>query len=128
MANDLPAPVCGVMSKPVRVLFALPGLHRVNRGAEVAFESVGEELARTGRFDVTLIGSGQVRSNTSYRFIHVGCVARENFEKWPKVPLLRNEFACEEMTFAPGLWSAFRPDDFDVTVTCGYPFCNWVLR
>ena len=30
----------------MRLLFALPGLHRVPRGAEVAFESVAQEIAR----------------------------------------------------------------------------------
>lgn len=116
------------MSSPLRVLFALPGLHRVNRGAEVALESIAAELAQIDGFEVTLMGSGQPRPGSPYRFVHVGCVARERFEKWPGVPVLRNEYAYEEMTFAPGLWRAYRPGDFDVTVTCGYPFCNWVLR
>ena len=39
-----------------RVLFCLPGLHRVNRGAEVAFESIASELAREAAFEVTLLG------------------------------------------------------------------------
>ena len=116
------------MSDRLRVLFALPGLHRVNRGAEVALESIAAELARMDGFEVTLMGSGQPRPGSPYRFVHVGDVAREHFEKWPSVPILRNECAYEEMTFAPGLWCAYRPGDFDVTVTCGFPFCNWVLR
>ena len=41
----------------MRILFALAGLHRVNRGAEVAFISIALELARTGH-KVALIGSG----------------------------------------------------------------------
>ena len=45
-------------TKPLRVLFALPGLHRVVRGAEVAFESVAREIARTPGYGVTLVGSG----------------------------------------------------------------------
>ena len=48
-------------AKPLRILFALPGLHRVVRGAEVAFESVAREIARTPGYSVTLIGSGQPR-------------------------------------------------------------------
>jgi glycosyltransferase involved in cell wall biosynthesis len=34
----------------------------------------------------------------------------------------------EEFTFAPGLLRAYKPSDYDVTVTCGYPYTNWVLR
>ena len=32
----------------MRILFALPGLHRYDRGAEVAFISIAEELAKAG--------------------------------------------------------------------------------
>ena len=42
----------------MRILIALPGLHRFNRGAELAFIAVAEELVRRGE-DVTLIGSGR---------------------------------------------------------------------
>ena len=42
---------------PMRILFALPGLHRHDRGAEVAFIAIARELARAGHA-VTLIGSG----------------------------------------------------------------------
>jgi len=41
-----------------RVAMVLPGLHRVRRGAEVAFESVASELALIPGFEVTLIGTG----------------------------------------------------------------------
>lgn len=110
-----------------RVLVALPGLHRVNRGAEVAFESVSHELAKLPGYEVTLVGAGWPREGAAYRFIHVGCVGRERFEKLPPVPVLRSEYAWEEMTFAPGLWRAYEPAQYDVTMTCSYPFCNWVL-
>ena len=32
----------------MRILFALPGLHRYDRGAEIAFISVARELAKSG--------------------------------------------------------------------------------
>ncbi len=114
--------------RPIRVLFALPGLHRVDRGAEVAFESIAQRLHAGRRFDVTLIGSGRARADRAYAFRHAGCVARERFARWPKFPPLRHEYAWEEMTFAWGLARAYRADEFDVAVACSYPFTNWVLR
>ena len=111
----------------MRVLFALPGLHRYNRGAEVAFINIATAIAKTGN-SVSLIGSGQARPGLPYRFMHAASVARENFERFPSLPLLRNEFAYEELTFVPGLLRHYRPEDYDVTLTCGYPFTNWVLR
>lgn len=120
--NDTPP------SRSIRVLFALPGLHRVSRGAEVAFESVADELARIDGCRVTLIGSGQPMPERAYRFIHVPCTPRERFERWPSLPLFRNEYVYEEFTFARRLGRAYDPDDHDLTVTCSYPFMNWLLR
>ncbi|MFN0132400.1 MAG: glycosyltransferase family 4 protein [Phycisphaerales bacterium] len=115
-------------SRPIRVLFALAGLHRVRRGAEIAFESVAAHLACIDGFQVTLIGSGQPRANDPYRFIHAPCRPRERFERWPRLPLFRDHYVYEEASFLPGLWRAFRPADFDATITCSYPFTNWLLR
>ena len=42
----------------MKILMALPGLHRVSRGAEVAFESVASGLAQSGEIEVTVAGSG----------------------------------------------------------------------
>ena len=111
----------------MRVLFALPGLHRIDRGAEVAFISIANELAKLGS-DVTLIGSGQSRSGTPYRFLHAGSLSRDKFVSFPSLPLLRNDCAYEELTFVPHFLSRYRPADFDVTLTCSYPFTNWMLR
>src|SRR5271170_648648 len=85
-------------NRPMRVLFALPGLHKVRRGAETAFESIAMELARLGHL-VTLIGAGDAIAGRPYRFIHAGCIAREFFTHWPKVPYLRTQYAYEELTF-----------------------------
>jgi glycosyltransferase involved in cell wall biosynthesis len=102
-------------------------LHRVDRGAEVAFIAIAEELAQAGN-QVTLFGSGDVRPSARYNFVHVPAVRREKFEGWPTLPTLRNEAAWEEATFAPALLAKYHPADFDITVTCAYPFTNWALR
>lgn len=111
----------------MRILFALAGLHRVSRGAEVAFLAIAQALAKSGD-EVTLIGSGNEISGKPYHYIRVGAVPRERFERFPKVPTLRTDTAWEELTFAAGLLQAFEPQNFDVTVTCAYPFTNWALR
>jgi glycosyltransferase involved in cell wall biosynthesis len=114
--------------KVLRLLIALPGLHRVTRGAEVALEELARHIARRDDFDVTLIGTGPARENEPYRYRQTRCIRRERFEKWPSLPGLRDHFGYEELSFAPGLLRTYRPEDFDVTLTCGYPFTNWVLR
>ena len=111
----------------MRVLFALPGLHRFDRGAEIAFISIASELAKSGHA-VTLIGSGPARNVTPYRYLRAASVRREKFERFPAIPALRNESAYEEFTFVPELLLRYRPAEYDITVTCSYPFSNWVLR
>ncbi len=112
----------------MQIQFALAGLHRVGRGAEVAFESVAEQLAGNASDQVTLVGSGQVRSDRRYRFERVPMIGRERFESWPKLPYFRNEMAYEEFTFASRLMLSGVSRDADITVTCGYPYTNWALR
>jgi len=111
----------------MRILFALPGFHRFERGAEVALLSLAAELGRAGE-QVTVIGSGRARAGTPYRFLHAGSIRRERLERMPSIPALRSETAWEEASFAPGLLRAYRPADYDVTVTCSFPFTNWALR
>ena len=111
----------------MRVLFALPGFHRIDRGAEIALISVANELAKAGDA-VTLMGSGQARSGASYHFIHAASISRDRFGSFPSIPALRNDCAYEELTFVPDLLRKYRPSDYDVTLTCSYPFTNWVLR
>jgi glycosyltransferase involved in cell wall biosynthesis len=112
----------------VHVLFALPGLHHVHRGAEVAFESLAREIARRGDHAVTLAGAGPELPDRAYRFRRVRAVPRERFEGWPSVPLLRSEYMYEDLTFAAGLVARRWRRDVDVTVTCAYPFTSWALR
>lgn len=42
--------------------------------------------------------------------------------------MFRNETGWEEATFVPGLIRAYRPADYDVTLTCAYPWTSWALR
>lgn len=111
----------------MRILFALPGLHRVDRGAEIAFISIARELARTGH-EVTLLGSGHERPGEPYRYLRAPAIRRERFERYPKIPVFRGETSWEEASFVPGLLRRFKPSDYDVTMTCAYPFTNWALR
>ena len=78
--------------------------------------------------EVTLIGSGPPREGMPYRFLHAGAAVRERFERFPRLPTLRSETAWEEASFVPGLLRRYRPVDYDVTLTCSYPFTNWALR
>ena len=118
----------GQHGRPLRVLFALPGLHRVNRGAEVAIESVAHEIAAMPGMHVTLVGSGYERTDRRYRFLHAGCVPRKQFERWPNAPLLRSDCVYEELSFVPGLVKAYQSSQYDLTVACSYPYTNWILR
>lgn len=108
-------------------MLALAGLHRVDRGAEVAFIEIARHLAWSGHH-VTLFGSGHQRAEEPYRFVHVPAVPRERFERWPSIPAFRSETGWEEATFAPMLLSKYRPADFDIAATCAYPFTHWSLR
>ncbi len=71
----------------MRLLFALPGFHRVDRGAEVALLSVASELARSGD-EVTVVGSGKPRAEVPYTYRSLPAVRRERFERFPKFPTL----------------------------------------
>jgi glycosyltransferase involved in cell wall biosynthesis len=113
----------------MRILFALSGAHRVNRGAEVAFEAIARNLALNGRGDdVVLIGSGPQRPDEPYRYEQAWLVPRERFERFPVGPFVRFPEMWEELTFTPGLLRRFRRRDFDISVTCTFPYTNWVMR
>lgn len=111
----------------MRLLFALPGFHRFDRGAEVALLSVAEALADGGE-DVTVMGSGKVRDGKPYRFVHVPAVAREKFEDFPFFPPLRSETAWEDATFSAALLRKYDPAEYDAAITCSFPFTHWALR
>lgn len=111
----------------MRLLFALPGFHRYDRGAEVALLSVADALARGGE-DITVMGSGEGRPDVAYNFRHVSAIRRERFERFPQVPPFRSETAWEDASFSPGLLAAYKPTDYDAVVTCSFPFTHWALR
>jgi glycosyltransferase involved in cell wall biosynthesis len=112
----------------MHIVFALPGLHHVRRGAEVAFESIAQQIALEGEHDVTLIGSGVEIPRRAYRFKRVPSVSRHRFERWPRIPFLRSEHMYEDLTFAVGLMTTRWRSGIDVTVTCSYPYTDWALR
>lgn len=113
----------------MRVLIAIPGLHRIQRGAEVAFESVARALSAYDDIDVTLVGSGEPRAGEPYEFVRARLPkTREWFERWPTFPPVRNEYAWEDLEWAPPLWRRIRTLDPDVTLTCNFPFTSMVLR
>ncbi len=113
--------------RPMRIGFALPGFHKIERGAEIALLAVAENLVSLGH-DVTVFGSGEPRGDTSYRFHHVPSVPREKFERFFFFPPLRSEVMWEDMTFAAALLMRYRPADFDAVVTCSFPFTQLALR
>ncbi len=107
----------------------LPGLGRVQRGAETAFIEIARGLAEDRGVHVELFGSG--REGVNGLTIHsVACVPRERFEGWPSLPCLRGETHYEELTYVLSLAASrkFRPRDFDAVIGCSYPFVNWFLR
>lgn len=110
----------------MKLLFALPGFHQHERGAEVALLAVASELAKTGD-NVTVAGSGPIRP-TSYSYRHVPAVQREFFERFPNFPPLRSETAWEDATFAFNLARRVSLTGYDATVTCSFPFTHWALR
>ena len=112
----------------MRILFALSGLHRVRRGAEVVLESVAQEIALEGEHEVTVIGSGMPLEDRAYHYKQIRVIPRDQFESWPKLPFFRNEYMYEELTFAAGLLATGWRNEADITMTCGYPYTNWVLR
>lgn len=113
--------------RPLRIAFALPGFHKVERGAEIALLAVAQNLAVRGH-RVSVFGSGHARDGTAYRFRHVPSVPRERFERFPFFPPLRSEVMWEDMTFAAALLTRYRPADFDAVLTCSFPFTQLALR
>lgn len=113
--------------QPLRYLFALPGFHREERGAEVALLAVASELAEMGNA-VTVIGAGPPRPGTAYAYRQARAINRRKLERLPRIPPFRSETAWEDATFAWSLARAYDPRDFDISVTCNFPFTHWALR
>lgn len=111
----------------LRFLFALPGFHQEDRGAEVALLSVADQLSRSGS-EVTVIGAGPQKSGVLYRYKQVKTINRRKLEGLPKFPPFRSETVWEDAIFAAKLFGSYRPADYDFTVTCNFPFTHWALR
>ncbi len=111
----------------MRLVFALPGFHRYDRGAEIALLSVARELARSGE-DVTVAGSGPPNPDAPYHYVRVPSVRREVFERFPNFPPFRTETAWEDATFALGLLRKVNLEEYDASLTCSFPFTHWSLR
>jgi glycosyltransferase involved in cell wall biosynthesis len=111
----------------MRLIFALPGFHRYDRGAEVALLAVAGELARGGD-DVTVAGSGPRAEGRAYRYIQIPSIRREEFEKFPTFPPFRSETAWEDASFAANLVRKIDLKRYDASVTCSFPFTHWALR
>lgn len=110
----------------MKILFALPGFHRYDRGAEVALLAVATHLARAGH-EVTVAGMGDRPVRSAYAYWKVPAIPREWWERFPKIPPLRSETAWEDAGFAAGLLLRDLAS-FDLTVTCSFPFSHWALR
>ncbi len=107
----------------------LPGLGRVQRGAETAFVEIARALQRSSGMKVTLFGTG--RDVPPELAIHtVGYIVRERFEHAPKLPALRSENQYEELAFILSLAARgdYHPENFDAVVGCSFPWVNWFLR
>ncbi len=121
-------PVANGLPK-LRVALLLPGLGRVQRGAETAFLELARGLKAFPDVRVELFGGGDdyPAGLTGHT---VPCLPRERFERWPQGPVFRNEYCYEELSFVLSLISrrAFNPRRFDVAVHCSFPFTNWMLR
>jgi len=115
------------MPELLKLLFALPGFHRYDRGAEVALLSVASELAASGD-QVMVAGSGPPREGQAYAYRCIATADRRRFEGIPPVPVLRSPESWEDMIFSAQLAAWLRPGDFDAVVTCSFPFTHWALR
>jgi glycosyltransferase involved in cell wall biosynthesis len=111
----------------LRLLFALPGFHRHDRGAEVALLAVAGELAARGD-RVTVVGAGPPRAGRPYAYRQISTIDRRRFERMPAVPVLRTPESWEDMIFAARLAAWLDPAAFDAVVTCSFPFTHWALR
>ncbi len=112
-----------------RIAMILPGLGRVQRGAETAFFELARALAAQPDIDVELFGSG-TEGPEGIPLRTVGLIPRERFERWPRLPALRSESHYEELSFVLSLITRgmYHPDQFDATLSCTYPFVNWYLQ
>lgn len=113
----------------LRIAVILPGLGRVRRGAETAFLEISQALARQPGIELDLFGSGD-RVPPGLRMTVIPCRPRETFERWPKLPALRSDCHYEELSFVWRLLRSgrYRPERYDATISCTFPFVHWMLQ
>lgn len=111
----------------MRIAMVLAGMHRVLRGAEVAFESIAERLGDYPDVELTVFGSGEPRPGKPYEFVSAPSRDRTRFEGWPRLPMLRNEWQWEEATFIRSVRRHYDPAAYDLTVACSFPYSNLFL-
>lgn len=118
------------MRDSLRVAMILPGLGRVQRGAEAAFLELARQWVERPGVTLTLFGSGEQGLPEAAERHVLSCRSRETFEKWPKFPLLASEYYYEEFSFVWSLAKSrrYKPKNFDVVVSCSYPWLNWYLQ
>jgi glycosyltransferase involved in cell wall biosynthesis len=113
----------------LKVALMLPGLGRVQRGAETAFLELAKALAKYSDLQITLFGSGNDVPD-GLQMKSVKCVNREYFESFPRLPILRSEYCYEELSFIMSLISSrsFSSRDYHAVIHCTFPFTNWFLQ
>jgi glycosyltransferase involved in cell wall biosynthesis len=124
-ANDMPLE----RASPLHVAIVLPGLGRVQRGAEAAFLELTKQFVADPSLKIELFGTGSAGVD-GVPLHTAGFVPRERFENWPRLPILRGPYHYEELSFVMSLaWRRIlKPGRFDVLLHCTYPFVNWFAQ
>ncbi len=114
----------------LRVAILLSGLGRVQRGAEAAFLELARRWVERSGASVTLFGMGEEGLPAELGREVIKCRPRERFEGWPSLPTLYTEYYYEELSFVWNLARSgrYKPADFDVVLSCTYPWVNWYLQ
>ena len=79
----------------------------ISRGAEIAFISIAEELARLGE-KVTLVGAGEGRISTPYRSCMQGALLARILSAFPQSLFAKREF-IRRSDICTGLLLKYRP-------------------
>ena len=113
----------------LRVALMLSGLGQVHAAPRPPFWKSPGSWPRIPDTHVEVFGAGAVAVPGVTNHV-IACRPRERFEHWPKVPCFRGEGTYEESSFVWNLARSgrYRPNAFDVGVTCTYPWVNWFVQ
>ena len=111
----------------MRIHFLLPGMHRVHRGAEAAFEAVATEIAKLGLDEVTVVGSGPPKDNRPYRFQSSGLIRARAVRALPENSAVSIGIHLRRGLLGPQLPAPLPSSRRRHYRTCSYPFLNWML-